>query len=65
MISHCNVIAQLMQVRKLVPDRSGPMLGILPFYHSQFPPPFWNESLRGTVAETTKSLALSICCISP
>lgn len=34
MISHHNIIAQLMQVRLIVPDHPGPMLGILPFYHS-------------------------------
>ncbi|CAK7231499.1 hypothetical protein SBRCBS47491_007950 [Sporothrix bragantina] len=33
MISHHNIIAQLMQVRLIVPDHPGPMLGILPFYH--------------------------------
>lgn len=34
-ISHHNIIAQLMQVRLIVPDHPGPMLGILPFYHSR------------------------------
>ncbi|KAL1892203.1 hypothetical protein Sste5346_007159 [Sporothrix stenoceras] len=33
MISHHNIIAQMMQVRLIVPDHPGPMLGILPFYH--------------------------------
>jgi acyl-CoA synthetase (AMP-forming)/AMP-acid ligase II len=51
MISHHNVIAQIMQVRQCtVPDCPNTMLAVLPFYHS--------ESLRGRFEGWTLTLRL-------